>query len=215
MDIMKIEVPSRIQQLLDQREPANTLIAFSLVGKGVENAKIAKILAILHPNILYDAALDDALLPDDEELLIALSHLHTLMLVLPNNLVAIGFTLDKILPVIDFWREELEYPVVVHEAVDLDDILAVISMASPSSTYRTSPVVTIMLSDGRRISAEYEQQGDDSKNQSLQSVEDRHDRVEDPDILIRHVNDLLNLSKPFFVVTGSHDQVCSLKWSIL
>ncbi len=95
---------------------------------------------------------------------------------------------------------------------ELLDIIA--AGASYGSKKNDRPVVVVKLDDGRSLKVTFETQTNE-EGFMYGDVEAREDVVWDDNLIRPHLTNLLESSQSFFVVTGSSDSVCSLKWELV
>ncbi|MBU1179953.1 hypothetical protein KJ885_03345 [Patescibacteria group bacterium] len=94
-------------------------------------------------------------------------------------------------------------------AEDLKKLLDIVGASNINPSDRGPVVVRVNLSDGRVIKATYH----NCKMQEI-DVSSPYDIFLETEPLVPFVKELLSKGKSFITDTGSHDMVCTLKWTI-
>ena len=93
----------------------------------------------------------------------------------------------------------------------LTDLLDIVGASGPDSQDRGPVVVRTTIWDGRLVSAAYYKDG---PKRNSPDVETRGDVFWDTTSLEPFVDRLLDTGESFVTMTGSHDDICVLEWSI-
>lgn len=96
-----------------------------------------------------------------------------------------------------------------YNASSMNELLEIIGASGPDPSDRGPVVVRVMLEDGRIIEARYYR-----CEESELDARTKYDVFFDVEPLIPFVEKLLSEGKSFVTETGTHDMVCTLKWTI-